>query len=164
MDDSNNHLSLRSVIHSDENLLLDWANDPSVRKWSFNKNVISSDQHNIWFNNKLDNTNVLMWIFQVNNSPIGLVRLEKDNGEAVLSYLIAPQSRGKGWASKMLKMAMNKVRKHWLNVKVLAYTLPENVASITSLEKAGFLLAITDTRKTNRVSDNAILLINDQSK
>ena len=41
MDDSNNHLSLRKVIKTDEILLFDWTNDPDVRKWSFNKNSIT---------------------------------------------------------------------------------------------------------------------------
>jgi RimJ/RimL family protein N-acetyltransferase len=88
-----------------------------------------------------------MLIFEVNNTPTGMVRLEKENGEVVLNYLIASQSRGKGLASRMLKMAMNEVKNHWQSFKVLAYTLPGNIASTKSLEKAGFLLSETDTRK-----------------
>ena len=147
MDDLKNHLSLRKVIYTDESLLFNWANDPDVRKWSFSKNVISLDEHKIWFNKKLNNSNVLMLIFEVNNTPAGMVRLEKENGEVVLNYLIASQSRGKGLASRMLKMAMNEVKNHWQSFKVLAYTLPGNIASTKSLEKAGFLLSETDTRK-----------------
>ena len=88
-----------------------------------------------------------MWIFEVNSTPAGLVRLEKDNSEVVLNYLIASQSRGKGLASKMLKMAMNEVRSHWQNIKVFAYTLPENIASIKSLERAGFYLESSSNKK-----------------
>ena len=147
MNDSNNHLSLRKVIKTDEILLFDWTNDPDVRKWSFNKNSITLDVHKIWFKQKFDDVNVLMWIFEVNSTPAGLVRLEKDNSEVVLNYLIASQSRGKGWASKMLKMAMNEVRSHWQNIKVFAYTLPENIASIKSLERAGFYLESSSKEK-----------------
>ena len=147
MDDSNNHLSLRKVIKTDEILLFDWTNDPDVRKWSFNKNSITLDVHKIWFKQKFDDVNVLMWIFEVNSRPAGLVRLEKDNSEVVLNYLIASQSRGKGLASKMLKMAMNEVGSHWQNIKVFAYTLPENIASIKSLERAGFYLESSSNEK-----------------
>ena len=77
MDDSNNHLSLRKVIKTDEILLFDWTNDPDVRKWSFNKNSITLDVHKIWFKQKFDDVNVLMWIFEVNSKPAGMVRLEK---------------------------------------------------------------------------------------
>ena len=147
MDDSNNHLSLRKVIKTDEILLFDWINDPDVRKWSFNKNSITLDVHKIWFKQKFDDVNVLMWIFEVNSTPAGLVRLEKDNSEVVINYLISSQSRGKGLASKMLKMAMNEVRSHWQNIKVFAYTLPENIASKKSLEKAGFFLENSSNEK-----------------
>ena len=147
MDDSNNHLSLRKVIKTDEILLFDWINDPDVRKWSFNKNSITLDVHKIWFKQKFDNVNVLMWIFEINSTPAGLVRLEKDNSEVVLNYLIASQFRGKCLASKMLKIAMNEARSHSQNIKVFAYTLPENIASIKSLERAGFYLESSSNEK-----------------
>ena len=147
MDDSNNHLSLRKVIYTDEILLFNWINDPDVRKWSFNKDSITLDEHKVWFKQKLDDKNILMWILEDDNSPAGLVRLEKNNSEVVLNYLIAYQSRGKGFANKMLKMVMVEVRSHWQNVKVLAYTLPENIASIKSLEKAGFYLENSSDEK-----------------
>jgi RimJ/RimL family protein N-acetyltransferase len=88
-----------------------------------------------------------MWIFEVNSTPAGLVRLEKNNSEVVLNYLIASQSRGKGLASKMLKMAMNEVGSYWQNIKVFAYTLPENISSIKSLERAGFYLESSSNEK-----------------
>ena len=140
MDDPNYHFSLRKVIKADKDLLFNWSNDPDVRKWSFSKRAIAVNEHTIWFEKKYNDPNVLMWIFEYDNLPSGLVRLEKDNSEVVLNYLIESQSRGKGLASKMLKMAMSEVRSHWQNIKVLAYTLPENIASIKSLEKAGFIL------------------------
>ena len=88
-----------------------------------------------------------MWIFEVNSKPAGMVRLEKDNNEFVLNYPIASQTRGKGLAGKMLKMAMNEVRSYWQNTKVFAYTLPENIASIKSLERAGFYLESSNKEK-----------------
>ena len=133
-------LLLRNVITADEKLLLLWSNDPETRKWSFNSNAIAPSEHNKWFKSKLNSQNVLMLILVHENSPAGLVRLEREDNGVVLNYLIAPEERGQGFASKMLKMAIIAVRNHWQNVKVLAYTLPENIASIKSLEKAGFIL------------------------
>ena len=147
MNDSNNHLSLRKVINTDEDLLLIWANDPEVRKGSFKNHTITKDEHRIWFDKKHRDPNVLMWVFEVNNSPAGLVRLEKDNNEVVLSYQIASQYRGKGLGTKMLKMAMNEVENHWRNIKVMAYTVPGNIASVKSMEKAGFCLESSSDEK-----------------
>ena len=96
-------LFLRKVTVDDEKLVLLWANDPETRKWSFNSNAITSSGHKKWFKSKLNEQNALMWIFEDNNRPAGLVRLEKENNEVVLNYLIAPKERGKGLAKKCLR-------------------------------------------------------------
>ena len=140
-------LSLRKVNINDEDLLFSWANDDDVRKGSFKKKSISIDDHKIWFEGKLSNKNVLIWILEHNNVPAGMVRLEKEGNRILLNYLIAQQSRGKKLASKMLGMAMKELNNHWKNVKVWAYTLPENIASIKSLVNAGFLLESSSTEK-----------------
>ena len=135
---SKDALSLRKVNKKDESLLFNWANDFDVRKWSFNKKRITLDRHKIWFKGKLSNKNVLIWILEYKNMPAGMVRLEKEGGSILLNYLIAPKYQGKKLATKMLNMAMEELNIYWKNVKVLAYTLPNNIASIKSLENAGF--------------------------
>ena len=144
-------LSLRKVNKKDESLLFNWANDYDVRKWSFNKKTITLDKHKIWFEGKLSNKNVLIWILEDGNMPAGMVRLEKEGSSILLNYLIAPKYRGKKLASKMLDMAMKELNTYWKNVKVLAYTLPNNIASIKSLENAGFFLDDSSTNKNSYV-------------
>ena len=142
------HPSLKKVIIDDEELLLKWANDPVVRKGSFNHNTISKVEHHSWFINKLEDPDVLMWIFELNNNPSGLVRFEKNNkGEAVISYQLVKFARGKKLASKMLKLAIEEIEKSWGDIKILAFTLPENLASIKSLENVGFCLIRSIDRK-----------------
>ncbi|MBC8183893.1 GNAT family N-acetyltransferase [candidate division KSB1 bacterium] len=133
-------LFFRKVTTADEKLLLFWANDPETRKWSFNSNAIAPSEHKKWFKSNLNSPNVLMLILEYEKRPAGLVRLERKDNEVVLNYLIASEERGKGLASKMLEMAMDMKDDYWGNIKVLAYTLPENIASKKSLEKAGFTL------------------------
>lgn len=137
---SHYHLSLRKVTKNDEELLYKWANDPVVRTWSFNKDPITLDEHKSWFRKKCEDPNVIMWILEVSSIPSGLVRLEKTNEDVILNYLIGPLARGRGLASKMLIMAINNISKYWNDLRILAYTLPENIASIESLERAGFFL------------------------
>ena len=131
---------LRKVNKNDEELLFIWANDPVVRRWSFNKEPITLDEHKSWLTKMLNDENVLFWIFEVESTPQGLVRFHKNNNEVILNYLISPESRGKGIASKMLILAMPEIRKYWANIRILAYTLPENIASMKTLEKVGFYL------------------------
>ncbi|SVD69846.1 uncharacterized protein METZ01_LOCUS422700, partial [marine metagenome] len=66
-------LLLRKVTAADEKLVLLWANDPVIRKWSFNSNAITSSGHKKWFKSKLNDQNALMWILEDNNRPAGLV-------------------------------------------------------------------------------------------
>jgi len=147
MDDRFNTLSLRKVIENDESLLFNWINDPDVRRWSFNRQLITLDEHKVWFRQKFTDKNILIFILEDANAPVGMVRLEKKENKILLNYLIAPQSRGKKLASKMLKMAMIELNYYWKNFNVLAYTLPENIASIKSLEKAGFSLKNSSAEK-----------------
>ena len=140
-------ISLRKINIKDEDLLFHWANDSDVRKLSFNKKSITLDRHKTWFKQKLSDKNVLIWILEDENSPAGMVRLEKEGDIILLNYLIAPDYRGKKLASKMLKMAMVELNNYWRNVNVLAYTLPENIASIKSLENAGFRLKGSSVEK-----------------
>jgi len=129
---------LRRAVEKDGPLLFDWINDPAVRQWSFNKDIITLDEHKAWFNSKVNNGNVLIWIFEYENAPAGMVRLEKEDDNVNLNYLIASHSRGKGLASNMLKMATVEVEGYWENINIFAYTLSDNIASIKSLKRAGF--------------------------
>ena len=136
----NSQLSFRNANKTDEILLFNWINDPDVRKWSFRNDPIPLDEHKNWFKKKIDDPDTLLWIYEYNNSPVGMVRLEKNNNEIILNYLLSLESRGKGLASKMLQMAMKKVIRYWKNLTIVAYTIPGNMPSIKSLEKAGFYL------------------------
>lgn len=153
MHDSNGHLSLRQATKTDEVLLFEWANDPVVRQWSFSQASISFNDHKKWFREKLNDTNVLIWIFEDHSSPAGMVRLEKKDNQVLLNYLIAPQSRGKKLASEMLRITINEARNHWQNIKVFAYTLPRNTASIKTLEKVGFYLENSNDGKNCYIFD-----------
>ena len=131
----------------DEKLLLLWANDSETREWSFNSNTITPSEHKKWLKSKLNSQNVLMLMLEYENRPSGLVRLERDDDEVVLSYMIAPEERGQGLASNMLEMAMDMKEDYWGNIKILAYTLPENFASKKSLEKTGFYFVSANNGK-----------------
>jgi UDP-2,4-diacetamido-2,4,6-trideoxy-beta-L-altropyranose hydrolase len=144
----NSQLSLRKISPNDEEMLLRWANDPVVRSGSFSRSNISRKEHHSWFSNKLNDLNMLMFIFEFDMCPSGLVRFEKDNNnEVIISYQLAQSARGKKLASKMLNLAIKEVVKLWKIDKILAFTLPDNIASIKSLEKAGFYLIRSDNDK-----------------
>ena len=136
-------LTLRKAKLTDETLILNWTNDQETRRWSLSSEEISTLEHHQWFERKVNSPNVLMLILERGKKPAGLARLETNDGGIVLHYLIAPDERGKGLGSRLLIMTMSEKRKIWGNDRVLAYTLPNNMASIKSLEKTGFSLMST---------------------
>ena len=142
------NFSIRLVSKSDKKILFNWTNDSEVRKWSFNQSAITFPNHEVWFDKVTKDRNIIIFIFENNNFPTGLVRFKKKNkDEFILNYLIGPNSRGKGMASIMLKMTINDIKSYWENINVFAYTLPDNIASIKSLEKAGFKLFSSNNNK-----------------
>ena len=147
MDLEKNILCLRKVDFTHEDLLFKWANDNEVRNWSFNKKAISIEDHKEWFMKKINNKNVLMLIFEFNHIPAGLVRFERNKNMAILNYMISNNFRGKKLATKMLKMAANEIKKNWNLIKLKAFTLPDNIPSIKSLERAGFILESSSEEK-----------------
>ena len=59
MKTSCNFFSLRKVTEGDMGLLFKWANDPVVRKWSFNKQPITLEEHKCWFSEKYNDPNTI---------------------------------------------------------------------------------------------------------
>ena len=47
----------------------------------------------------------------------------------------------------MLKLAIKIKEENWGNTRLLAFTIPENIASIKSLSRAGFNLTSTTNNK-----------------
>ena len=85
-------IKLRKVEYSDINLLYRWANDPIVRKNSFNSAPISFDAHKDWFNKMMDDPSVFQFILMDENTPVGQIRLNI-NGEDVSKYGSQGQKR-----------------------------------------------------------------------
>ena len=68
-----NDLQIRTATKNDQELLFEWINDSEVRKWSFNKKLISYEHHKDWFNRILNDNNILFLIFEQKNTPIAII-------------------------------------------------------------------------------------------
>lgn len=151
---SKSNCSLRKVEFSDQDLLFNWINDPIVRSGSFENKSIDYNTHQSWFKKKINDKNVLIWIFEKNDIESGMVRLEKKKNHILLNYSLASNARGKKLASVMLKMSINKIRHIWKNLDIFAYTLPENIPSNKALLGAGFSLDISTKNKNLYIVNN----------
>lgn len=101
-------LAVRKARHSDESLLLEWANDPVTRAQAFSTAPIAADTHAGWLGNRLQSCESHhLYIVETSEAePIGQVRFDLDNGDWIVDYSLAPDFRGRGLGRRLLESAM----------------------------------------------------------
>lgn len=127
---------LREVNAGDMERILAWRNDPLTRENSFNKEEISLSDHQKWFAGKMADENCLFYIMMDHDMPIGQLRIDRQDDIGEISYMIAPEARGKGYGSKILTLAQE-IAKGEVKV-LLGLVEKQNTASCKCFEKNGF--------------------------
>ena len=132
-------ICLRLVSHSDIELLWEWANDPVTRQNSFDSAKIPWEEHSAWCQKKLSDADCRLWIASNGGSaPVGCVRFDCKESEATISLTVAPSARGKGYGTKIIQQACDRLFAESQFHLVHAYVKPENIASVKVFEAAGF--------------------------
>lgn len=136
-------IRIRKASINDAEILFNWANDPYTRKNSFDSTIIKWNDHLLWLKKKLGDPNSIIYILLYNKKPIGVVRFEVKK-DASIGITVAPNHRGLGLGSEILKIACNTF---WENsaVNILAYIKKGNIASQRVFEKAGFAFLSENT-------------------
>jgi UDP-2,4-diacetamido-2,4,6-trideoxy-beta-L-altropyranose hydrolase len=141
---------LRPATLDDCKLLFDWANDPDVRKASFSSKPIEWNEHVEWLSNKLKSQKSYIYIFKVNDIPIGMIRFDKEvENTFVLSYSISSEYRGKSYSSKLITEGLNNLFEQvGHQISVIAFVKIDNVASQKTFLKNNFS---EDSATTERI-------------
>lgn len=126
---------LRKVSKSDVDVIYKWANDPITRQNSFSDAEIPYENHVRWFEGKLKDSHCLFYICEdIENeetkevSKAGSIRLDLIEDDEIahnkalqsvcvtksavcyrISYQVAPDKRGRGYGSLLLKLAESAV-------------------------------------------------------
>lgn len=134
------NITFRRVVGSDIWKVYDWSNDAVVRNMSFQTDFISKTEHESWFAGMVESVTELLFIAysEEDQEEIGLFRID-DLG--VLSILLIPKYRGKGYGMRLIKAVIKFVKKDTFEFclsKLTAFIKEENRASVISFEKAGF--------------------------
>jgi UDP-2,4-diacetamido-2,4,6-trideoxy-beta-L-altropyranose hydrolase len=137
-------LELSPAGHGDMIILFEWANDPAVRENSFSQTPIPLEVHKIWFENKLKQTNCLFLLARVQGIPAGMIRYDLKQHQAVISYLIDRNFRGKSLGTLVLQKGEDLLQKHHPQVStVIGHVQKTNQASVASFQNAGYTLSQT---------------------
>lgn len=134
-------INIRYARATDERLLLDWVNDPIVRKQSFNQAYITEREHAQWFSAKLGNPDCVILIGEDERGlPVGQVRFEinRDLAKAFVDISVDQSLRGLGLSSQLLSKALDT----WIMLepkfRVVAEVRDENWPSQQLFKKLNF--------------------------
>jgi UDP-2,4-diacetamido-2,4,6-trideoxy-beta-L-altropyranose hydrolase len=130
---------VRRAAAEDSQLLLEWANESSVRAASFCSTPISLEDHLVWFARKLcDPGCVFCIVLDQRNTPVGQVRFDQERSDAVISVSLDRKFRGRGAGAAVISLACRQLFRESGARVVHAYVKPENAASAGAFVKAGF--------------------------
>jgi UDP-2,4-diacetamido-2,4,6-trideoxy-beta-L-altropyranose hydrolase len=138
--DSQTRLKTRPARLDDEDLLLQWANDPLVRRNAFHPQAIDPATHRKWFFHRLrDLVHCRLFIVETENGlPVGQVRFELTADGWVIDYALDPRARDRGLGKPLLQAAMLALRESTDQTLVFARVKPENAPSNKIFEGLGF--------------------------
>jgi UDP-2,4-diacetamido-2,4,6-trideoxy-beta-L-altropyranose hydrolase len=101
-------LKVRLARMEDENLILQWANDPVVRKNSFSAERIDPASHHAWYQKRLHDTKHCRFFIveTVDGLPIGQVRFDRSAEAWEVHFAMDASCRGKGIGYAFLEIAV----------------------------------------------------------
>ncbi len=143
----NKEKEIRKAQVRDFQVTYQWATDPNVRRFSFNKDEITLKEHANWFFSTLEDANTEYYLLEVNGKEAGSVRFDLENEQtAKINYLLDPYFTGKGLGTYLLENGIKFLQDNRPSVEtVYGYVLKKNVASVRIFEKLSF----------NEVSENS---------
>lgn len=134
----NDQVNLRLATSDDVELTYTWLNNAEIRRFSFNRNFVPFEQHSDWFLNRLKSDSTRYYIAVLDSKPIGSFRADKQDNEAVISFLLSPDNHGKGLGFKLLSEGVKRVRLAWSSAAIVGLVQVENQASAKLFRKLKF--------------------------
>ena len=136
---SDGTLRLRVATAGDAHLLWLWANDVETRAASFGRDPIPWPEHVAWLTRQLESGRAVVLIAESADAdgaerrqPLGSVRFDTADGwtTARLSYVVAPESRGRALSRPLIRCAVEWLRATHASVWVRAEVLRANTRSL----------------------------------
>jgi UDP-2,4-diacetamido-2,4,6-trideoxy-beta-L-altropyranose hydrolase len=137
-------IEIRLAKPDDSEKLFQWRNHPSIREVNRNANVIDGQDHQSWFASVLTDPKKMLLIGQRSESPVGVVRFDKQNEEAEISIYVVPERASSGLGLSLLQSA-----EQWLTAnhpeirKIQAHVLGTNERSQRLFSTAGYQIETT---------------------
>lgn len=132
-------ISIRRAGNDDCDSMCEWRNADETRRYIFDDKPIPLETHRIWFHNSLKNPDRMLLIGEIDNKPVGVLRYDFSENEALISVYLVPGGQGQGVGSQLIRCGSLWLKEHCPNIKAInAEIFKENVASLRAFESAGY--------------------------
>lgn len=133
--------SLRPIVKSDLEIILEWRNSDRVRPYMFNDQIISLAEHYQWFERSQTDLGSKHLIFEYESKPLGVVnitQIDMPNAKCYWGFYVGVPETPKGTGLVMgylgLEYIFNKLSMRKLCGEILEFNIP----SINFHKKLGF--------------------------
>lgn len=128
-------LILRLATIEDAQNLLKLRNDDSVRLCCHNIKKIAVEEHMAWLKGVINNGNKFLYIAEINDIFVGMIRGDLVDGAYTLSWAVTLDMQGKGVGKAMLDLFIKQNKK-----PIRAEIKKHNISSIKIAESIGLAL------------------------
>jgi UDP-2,4-diacetamido-2,4,6-trideoxy-beta-L-altropyranose hydrolase len=132
-------MQIRRATIGDASLLFGWANDPAARAVSFDPRPIAWEDHVDWLSRRLAAEDSLLFIADDSDGPVGQVRFDRSGSIATISVSVDASRRRAGQGKRLIALGATEAFRAWPITEIVAWVLPDNLASIGAFERAGFV-------------------------
>lgn len=130
-------LGLRPATADDVDLYFRWANEPDVRRQSFNQTAISFEDHVRWFNRKVATEGCHLFVLCEDGEPLGQIRFDVADGTAEIGYSLDKSARGRGLAKRLVALGMARMADAGVR-SFRAKVKHDNTPSVAAFIRCGF--------------------------
>ena len=132
-------VTLRPARDDDADRILEWRNDADAIRFSMSDRRVTGEDHARWFATRRHDPCVHLWIAEVDGTAVGQIRVDEEaDGVGVVSIAVAPEHRGRGIGSEMLRTMADTAAAETAVRVLRALVHPDNVQSVRAFENAGF--------------------------
>lgn len=128
---------IRKARNSDLKDIFNWRNDKLTLSMFKNNNIISWNEHFLWFKKKIKDESCLLLIGEIKNIKLGVIRFDILRDHSVISINLNPVCRGKKYSKTFLAMGCNYYFSLF-NIRIISEIKKVNFSSINIFESVGF--------------------------
>ena len=147
------NLIYRPITESDTDMVLNWRNNPDIKKYFFYRKDITRQEHLNWLRNKVDKGFVIQFIVIVKktDTPIGSVYFRDIDHETKSAeygiFIGEKEARGKGYGLEIATRMISYFFEVLKYEKLYLQAVSSNFTAIKCYSKAGFTVSSTDSKE-----------------